>query len=110
MATTKERDDFVNALFQLHQACNAKAKDGRLTDDDRSVFMTAIIYLNSDLGKAWSRDFAPIPSSLVKEAIKEIIQAIAATKAAVDTQTVQVAAKELWDANTAIDNALGAQN
>lgn len=106
MATANEKEAFVNSLYKLHQACNAKANDGGLTSDQRSIFITAILYLNSDLGKAWNRDFSPIPSELVEISVRENIQAISATHAAVDDSTVQYAAKELWDANTAIDNVL----
>ncbi|UVL21740.1 hypothetical protein LOY44_12860 [Pseudomonas sp. B21-044] len=106
MATPNEKEAFINSMYKLHQACNAKANDGGLASDQRSVFITAILYLGSDLGKAWNRDFSPIPSELVEIAVKEIIQAISATHAAVDDSSVQVAAKELWDANTAIDNVL----
>lgn len=107
MATPTEKTDFIGALYQLHQACNSKANDGALTTDQRSVFITALIYLNSDIGKAWNRDFSPIPSNLVHFAIQEIIQATAATTTAHDDSSVQIAAKELWDANTAIDHVLG---
>ena len=107
MATPSEKTDFIGSLYQLHQACNAKANDGALTNDQRSVFITALIYLNSDIGKAWNRDFSPIPSDLVAIAIQEVRQAIIATTAAHDDSTVHIAAKELWDANTAIDHVLG---
>ena len=106
MATLDEKTEFIHSLYQLHQACTAKANDGSLTSDQRSVFLTAVIYLNSDIGKAWNRDFSPIPSNLVHFAIKEIIQAVAATSAAHNETTVHIAAKELWDANTAIDQVL----
>ncbi|MDZ4338489.1 MAG: hypothetical protein U1A62_32945 [Pseudomonas sp.] len=107
MASSNEKENFINALFKLHQACNSKANDGGLTADQRSVFITAVIYVNSDIGKSWNRNFSPIPSDLIKHALNEIIQAISATQAANDDATVLIACKELWDANTAIDHALG---
>lgn len=107
MATPTEKTDFINSLYQLHQACNSKVNDGGLTTDQRSVFITALLYVTSDIGKAWDRDFNPIPSNRVRIAIQETVQASAATAAAHDDPTVQIAAKELWDANTAIDHVLG---
>ena len=107
MATPAEKNAFINSLYNFHQACDSKANDGALTTDQRSVFITEIIYLNSDIGRTWNRDFEPIPSNLVQHALLEIAEGISATKQARDDSTVRIAAKELFDANKAIDDVLG---
>lgn len=107
MATSTEKDAFISSIYKLIQACNTKANDGKLTDDQRAPFFTASLFFNSRLGSALLRDFSPIPSDLVLTAINEISQAASATSAAANDSTVQIATKELWDAATAINNALG---
>ncbi|MBC2659272.1 hypothetical protein H7A76_27855 [Pseudomonas sp. MSSRFD41] len=107
MATAVEKNSFINSIYQLVQGCNAKSNDGGLTLDQRATFLTAVLMFNSRLGSAVNRDFTPIPSGLVNTAVSEMGQAVDAAEAAVDDNSVHVAAKELWDAATAINNALG---
>jgi len=106
MAKPSEKQAFIDALYELQQTCNSKSNDGTLTEDQRSVFITASIYLTSDIGRACDKDFSPVPSDKVQSAIQEVKQATTATSAAHDDFSVQVAAKDLWDANTAIDLVL----
>lgn len=106
MASPSEKNSFVSSLYNLHYACSLRANDGYLTSDQRNLFITAVIYFNSDIGKAAGVSFDPIPSNIVSIAMKEIQEAIRATGVAHDDPTVQLAAKELWDAKLAVDNVL----
>lgn len=107
MASQQEKIDFRRELGILKRACDQKANDGTLTDDQRSTFIVASYFLHTAIGAAKDKDFAPIPSNLTTEAIREIREATIATSNAADDETVLLARNEIRDAESAIINVLG---
>ena len=106
MATEEEKTKFTDSLQAVIDACHLKTNDGGLTQVQQQIFYRHGLLFNSSQDSALVKDFGPIDSVAVADAIKKNNTAAQKTNAAENSATVSAADNALAEAQAANDKVL----